>query len=95
MLYAVCGCCLMCLCGPLVVSRVLQSGVSFCDGVLILCVVCVRVFKHNVFVCCACDAECDGVCFVLVCFVCLCVVSVAYCLMLYGLVLCSLLRVVI
>ena len=39
----VCGCCLMCLCGLFVISRVLLSGVWFCDVVFILCVVRVRV----------------------------------------------------
>ena len=44
MLYAVCGWCLMGLCGLFVVSRVLLSGV--CDFVMVcvsLCVACVRV----------------------------------------------------
>ena len=38
-----CGCCLVCLCGLVVASRVLLSGVSVCDVVFMLCVACVRV----------------------------------------------------
>ena len=64
-----CGCCLVCLCGLVVASRVLLSGVSVCDVVFMVC----------------CRIYCVGVAVYLCVrgLICSCVLSPMYCAMLY------------